>query len=93
MFELCGSNGLRLLIGLANERAVVQFSSADGEPPYLMALDKNGAAEDGFIEFLVNDTPTPIPRRFCLPVETVRMIAIEFVSDGTQSSLVNWEEI
>jgi ABC-type transport system involved in multi-copper enzyme maturation permease subunit len=93
MFELCGSNGSRLLIGLATERAVVQFSSADGEPPYLMAIDEKGTAKDGFIEFLVGGTLTPIARRFGLPVETATMIAIEFVCDGTQSNLVEWEEI
>jgi ABC-type transport system involved in multi-copper enzyme maturation permease subunit len=93
MFELCGSNGFRLLIGLANEQAAVQFGASDGEPPYFMAIDKHGTLEEGFVEFLVINTPTPIPRRFCLPVETATVIAIEFVSDGTRTSLVNWEEI
>jgi len=93
IFELCGSTGFRLLIGLANEQAAVQFGATDGEPPYMMAIGENRTSQHGFIEFLVGGTLTPIPRRFVLSIEMATVIAIEFVSSGRKSSLVNWEEI
>jgi hypothetical protein len=92
LFELRGENGFTLTIGLANDCASVQYSSSDGLPPYLMAVAAEG--EDGeFVEFLAGNTPTPIPRRFCLPTTQVVEIANAFVSHGGKSDSVDWEEI
>jgi hypothetical protein len=54
-----------------------------------MAIDESATSQDGFVEFVVNNTPTPIPRQFCLPIERAAKIAIEFVSIGGKSSGVN----
>jgi hypothetical protein len=58
-----------------------------------MAIDESATSQDGFVGFVVNNTPTPIPRQFCLPIERAAKIAIEFVSIGGTSSGVNWVEI
>lgn len=92
LFSLCGENGFMLTIGFADDCASVQYSSSDGLPPYFMAVADEG--DDGeFVEFLAGHTPTPIPRRFCLPVERIAEIANAFVTNGIKSDAVHWEEI
>lgn len=93
LFELRGENGFVLTVGFAGDRGCVQHSPGNGSPPYLMAV-LNDARDDGeFVEFLAGDTPTPIPRRFCLPIERVATVVDEFLAQGSRSGAVAWEEI
>jgi hypothetical protein len=91
--ELLGNNGFNLLIGVGHDVGCIQHSPADVSLPYLMAVAKESANDDGYVEFLASDTPTPIPLRFCLPLHTILSIASEFVKTGKRSGLVQWEEI
>lgn len=68
MFELVGENGHNLLVGRGDDCGCVQFSRADGTPPYLMAVSEEPSGADELVEFLAGGTPTPIPQRFCLPL-------------------------
>ncbi|SRR6266700_7313985 len=89
--ELIGTNGRTLLLGLGCSDGCVQFSSTDGTPPYLMAVRDN--AEQGEQDFLICNTPTPVPRRYCLPMQRVAEIAAAFLEHGERYSDVEWEEI
>lgn len=91
--ELVGDNGFKLLIGVGHDIGCAQHSSADGDLPYLMAVATEAADDDGYRNFLIGDTPTPIPLRYCLPLQAVRFIATEFVKTGERSRSVEWEEI
>jgi hypothetical protein len=93
LFELRGNDGFMLTVGFAGDHGCVQYGSSDGSPPYLLALTEAPADGSQFIEFLAGDTPTPIPRRFCLPIKQVEEIAIHFLVSGGRSSAVPWEEI
>jgi hypothetical protein len=93
LFELRGNNGFSLTIGFAGDRGCVQHAPCDGSPPYLMAVAEEVADDDQFIEFLAGDTPTPISRRFCLPIARVEEIAVTFLARGGRSESVAWEEI
>lgn len=93
MFELVGANGCTLLVGFSKEVGCVQFSASDGEPPYLMALNDDMVEDEPFTSFLTGNTPTPIPRRFCLPIEQVLAITSAFISEGVRSDAVGWEEL
>lgn len=92
MFELRGENGFMLTIGVAADCGTVQYSPSEGLPPYMMALGDE-IAEGGCVEFLAGGTPTPIPRRFCLPLERVRKVVQDFLTHGGKSNAVEWEEI
>jgi hypothetical protein len=92
MAELVGTNGRTLLLGLGSSDGCVQFSSTDGEPPYLMALRPNAEAE-GEQEFLIGGTPSPVPRRYCLSMPKVADIAATFLENGERYPGVEWEEI
>lgn len=93
MFELVGANGCTLLVGFSKEVGCVQFSASDGEPPYLMALNDDIVDDERFISFLTGNTPTPIPRRFCLPIALVLAIMSAFIAEGVRSDAVAWEEL
>jgi Immunity protein Imm1 len=90
--ELIGENDRKLLLGLGSSDGCVQFGASDDSPPYWMALGSN-PEEEGEQDFLIGDTATPIPRRFCLPMSTIAEIAAAFLDSGERAPDVAWEEI
>ena len=92
-FELVGENGITLLIGYGLDMGCVQHSTSDGEPPYLMAVSDESIENEPFVSFLTGNTPTPIPKRFCLPLDLVQKIMQDFLTHGENSNIVEWEEI
>lgn len=93
LFELRGDNGFMLTVGFARNCGSVQYSPSDGSPPYLMAVADDAVDDGKFVEFFAGNTPTPIPRRFCLPADEVEKIVAEFVTHDGKSEAVAWEEI
>lgn len=91
--ELVGENGYKLTLGIGKDVGFVQHSPSDGDTPYLLALAPEKHCDQDYVEFLVGDTPTPIPQRFCLPFETVKGIAAYFIETGERNPAVSWEEI
>jgi hypothetical protein len=59
----------------------------------VIALAKIDESSNEFIEFLTCNTPTPVPRRFCVPFDTVERIAAHFIETGDRWPGVLWEEI
>jgi hypothetical protein len=82
-----------MTVGFAATQGTAQHSRASGQPPYLMAMTEGAEAEAEFVEFLAGGTPTPIPCRYCLPIEILHEILAPFIQDGSLSQAVNWEEI
>ena len=91
-FELQGDNGYKELIGFGEQSGCVQYSSIEGEPPYLMALSNN-VEQEGFVDFLMGNTPTPISKRYCIEVEKVLEVASHFFKTGAPYPLIGWEEV
>jgi hypothetical protein len=91
--ELIGDAGYTLLIGVAKEIGCVQFSNTNGEPPYLMAVGSTSAEANFGETFLIRNTPTEVPMRYCLPRRTVIEIASDFINTQERSPRVAWEEI
>ena len=91
--ELEGENGYKLTLGISKDVGFVQHGRADGDVPYLLAVAPENYWHKEYAEFLVGDTPTPIPQRFCLPFELVKQIAAYFVETGERSPAFIWEEI
>src|SRR5262245_42216775 len=90
LFELRGVAGFMLTVGFAGCSGSVQYSPCNGSPPYLMAVSDEEAEEGHCVEFLAGNSPTPIPRRFCLPISLVERIVREFIERGEKSSAVSW---
>jgi len=91
--ELVGENGYNLLVGVAGATGSVQYSRDDGTPPYLMALGSDRESPGEYLEFLTGDTPTPVPRRYGLPLDLVKEVAVYFRQTGQCSPAIPWEEI
>jgi hypothetical protein len=91
--ELIGANGCKLLIGIAKAVGCVQYSTSDGSPPYLMALSDRALDNHTFVEFLIGNTPTPVPARYCVPFDTVKRVAAWFVETGLRDSRICWEPV
>jgi hypothetical protein len=92
VFELRGENGYMLQIGIARAEGCVQHSPVNGDVPYMMALASNRGNGDD-VEFALGGTPTPISRRYIMPLERVREIVLHFVQTGNRGPMVGWEEI
>ena len=91
--ELISDAGYTMLLGISPRLGCAQLSPNDGAPPYLMALAKSAAESDAHVEFLVANTPTPVPMRYCLPIDDIKRIAEHFLERGARDPSVDWEEI
>lgn len=91
--ELVGENDFKLTLGIGQDIGFVQHSPSDGSTPYLMAVAREKCREQDHAEFLVGNTPTPVPRRYCIPFEAMKEIAAYFIETGERSPAVSWEEI
>jgi hypothetical protein len=91
--ELFAANGYKLLVGVGRDTGCVQYSSIDGKPPYLMAVASTGQANEAEIDFLIEDTITPISTHFCIPFQMVKQITSYFAETGKPDPSVSWEEI
>jgi hypothetical protein len=91
--DLTGDNGFELMIGLGCDLGCAQFSRADGEPPYLMAVSPHplpvGA---GYVEFLAASAATPVAARYIISFDELKQIARHFLDTGGRSDMVSWQE-
>jgi hypothetical protein len=69
------------------------LSSADGAPPYLMAVAPGARIAEGELEFLIGGTASSVPKRYCLPHEAVADIAATFVQTEERMPDMRWEEV
>jgi hypothetical protein len=91
--ELIGDNGFKFMFGVGITEGCVQFSSAEDDPPYLMAVNPDLRGSEGEVEFLCGGAPTPVSKRYCLPYGAFMEIVAEFVRTGERKSDALWEEI
>ncbi len=58
-----------------------------------VATEGGHYASDEYMEFLTANTDTPVPLKFCLPMDRIRQIAGDFIATGQKSERSAWEEI
>jgi len=91
--ELSADNGFQLMIGIGGDIGFAQYSRTDGELPYLVASPGRQRVPSRYVDFLTNNTPTPIPGRYILNFDEVRQIALHFLQTGDRSEAFIWESI
>lgn len=89
--ELVGT-GFKLLVGVGGPTGCAQYSPANGNVPYLMAVNPTTGSSSE-TDFLIGGTPTPVLARYCLPSRVVRELIRHFAETGKPSPMVEWEEI
>ena len=91
--ELCADNDFHLMIGVGDDVGFAQYSRVDGQLPYLVANPRQPRVQSRYVEFLINDTPTPIPGRYILNFEELKKIALHFFATGDRSEVFSWESM
>ena len=91
--EFIGQDCYRLLVGIGGDLGCVQHSLYDGSPPYLMATNNGEFDTSDLITFMIGNTPSSVPRCYCLPIELVKRIACNFLETGQRSTEVRWEPV
>ena len=90
--ELESDSGNALLIGIGS-LGCAQFSRTDGSGVPVMAVAPTDPAHADFVEFLTGGTATPVPARYCMPIQQVVELAHHFIFTGTRSPRVQWETL
>jgi Immunity protein Imm1 len=91
--ELISDHATKLMIGLGPEIGSVQFSTADHEPPYLVANCQSEKMRSGVAEFPIGNEPSEIELRWCIPLAVLLDVAAHFVETGQRSPSVAWAAI
>ena len=58
-----------------------------------MAVGPDEHEQEGFREFLIGDTATPVATRYCMTLDLVQEVAAYFLETGDRNPTVTWEEI
>jgi hypothetical protein len=91
--DLVGDNDFHIEIGIGGYIGCAQFSNMNGDPPYLMAMSKNPPMKIGYVEFLINNTPTPFAARYIISFAELKEVALHFMKTGGRSDRVMWREL
>ena len=92
--ELSSDGDFKLVLGVGAQACFVQFSSKDGEPPYLLAVQREAWGSEDLDEevtFFLGDENVPVGRSVCVPFETMVKIVAHFVATGGRYPGVEWE--
>jgi hypothetical protein len=66
----------------------------DGDTnPYSAAVEADVQAGIVAPEFMCGGTATPVPTRYCVPYEVMKIVAVHFMETGARNPDVVWEEI
>jgi hypothetical protein len=71
-----------LLVGIG-ELGCVQHSAPGRQPPYMMAVTDEATPEHAFCSFVTGETPTEIPRAYCIPWASVKELVAFFVDHAS----------
>jgi hypothetical protein len=95
ILELQGDNGYRLIVGIGGPISCIQHSSSDGEPPYLVAVMKDGQYRTELTDcvFLCGGQATEIRGSQCVPFSVLQSVASHFLETGTRSDEVDWIQV
>lgn len=87
--ELIGENGYKLTVGIDGDIAFAQYSSINGDPPYMVAHASNIVSQKSH-DFIVTGSPTEIDGECCLPFSEFEKVVCDFMETGQRSPSVEW---
>jgi hypothetical protein len=79
-------------VGISEKFGCAQYSSLNGDPPYLMAMSPEPPLKRGFVEFLLGGTPTPSPARYVIRFDELKEILNHFLETGKPSDAFSWQD-
>ncbi|RTL37197.1 MAG: hypothetical protein EKK48_24120 [Candidatus Melainabacteria bacterium] len=85
--QLICSNGFALTIGIDGEIIFAEYMKDDGDSSYFMALSPKTIVE-GSHDFIMAGAPSEILGKYCLPIELLKTVAVDFSETGSRSTAV-----
>jgi hypothetical protein len=80
-------------LGISLEWGFVEFMDTNGDPPYLLATEKEPKEfNEDYLEFDSGGTPTPILLNNCIPVEMLIRIAVDVSKSRELPKYIEWKE-
>lgn len=89
--ELIGENGYKLTVGIDGDIAFAQYSSINGDPPYLVAQTRTIVNEKSH-DFIVTGSSTEVDGKSCLPFSEFEKVVCDFMETGQKSPSVEWDD-
>ena len=94
MFQLQLQSGVRIEVGVAGDMGCIQYTPANGLPPYVMATTSLiHSPTESYVIFSVGGTDTPISDRFCLPIELLVIALEHIIIESKLFEGLFWEEV
>ncbi len=90
---LSADNGFQLMIGIGSGVSFAQYSRTNRELPYLVAIPTQSRVKSRYVDFLMNNTPTPIPGRYIVTFDEMEQIALYFLETGERCTVFSWKSI
>lgn len=92
--EILHPNGDFLSVSARECFYFVMCTQRSLQPPYLAATWPQSGDENGpEFDFLVADTPTPVPLRQCLPREVALRVCVDYLQTGSLPTWLQWESV
>ena len=91
--ELVADGNRAMMIGIGGNLCSVQYTVESGRPPYLVAKGGFNGESDEVTEFMMEDTPTQVPKRLCISLEQTLSIVMHFFENHEPLQTVEWESI
>lgn len=88
--ELVGENAYKLTFSIDGQLAFAQYSSTDGNPPYLVASALNPLAESH--DFVISNELTEMDGNDCLSFDELESIVRHFMETGQNSPSTQWHD-
>jgi hypothetical protein len=90
--DLINEQGDFLSISVRNGFALVRFTHASLDPPYFSASTGGQCSNEASFDFIVGDTPTPVPIDRRISLEVAIAIAEHFCETGEIPHFIEWKE-
>lgn len=90
--SLTDDKGACFTIGIGDNQAFVIYRSSLDSPAVSASLDPTfePKGDSDYVDFMVRDDITPIPKDRCIPLQTMLGILEEYWNEGNLSRSVSW---
>ena len=86
--------GNTLTIGISKNLGFLNFIDSSGNPPYFSSVGNRSLSETNeiMVFYIEGKHFTEVPKRNCIPIETLIEVTKEYIKTGNLSTVINWEK-
>jgi hypothetical protein len=79
MVHILSPRGMLLSVGIADDRAFMQFSDGNDDPFPQMVVDPHPRPEDAATALIFHGERSEVSNRYCVPIDYMKHVLKEFV--------------